>query len=116
MSRPYAIRKGADSVIFTPYYGEFGWMIMNHLRYVHAHPAKHKIVCCERGNECLFPSASEFIYFDHPIKEDARWWKTVWGDASAVDKHRANIIADLKAKYPHASVDEPHYDCHWHTS
>ena len=45
-------------VVYLPHYGEFGFLIMKHLRAVHNDQADVKIVCCERGNECLFPSAT----------------------------------------------------------
>lgn len=54
--------------VFLPFCGEFGWMIMKHIHQVHAHKGERKIVYCERGQECLFPSAVEFRYdWAHPV-------------------------------------------------
>lgn len=47
--------------LFLPFVGEFGHLIMSHVRLVHWHKASEKIVCCRRGEEVLFPTASAFI-------------------------------------------------------
>lgn len=105
------------ATVFTPFYGEFGWLVMTHLRYVHAHPADEKIVYCERGTECLYPSATRLIPFDHPSSDDNRWAGTVWGDPSVVDRHREQIVAEARANFPGATIEwDYHYDCHWHLS
>lgn len=46
--------------LFLPFVGEFGHLIMSHIRIVHFHQAKEKIVCCRKGEEVLFPSATQF--------------------------------------------------------
>ena len=48
--------------IIPPYHGEFGCMLLCHIRFVHELRAESKIVCCRRGEELLFPSASAFEY------------------------------------------------------
>ena len=48
--------------VFLPWRGEFGQMIMAHVRWVHQHPAATKVVCCRRGDEALFPSAVDYFY------------------------------------------------------
>lgn len=47
--------------LFLPFVGEFGHMIMTHVRLVHWHKASRKVVCCRVGEECLYPSADEFV-------------------------------------------------------
>lgn len=47
---------------FLPFLGEFGCLIADYARAIHAHPAKRKLVFCRHGEECLFPSATEFRY------------------------------------------------------
>ena len=56
--------------IVLPSRGEFGLKIRYHVPNVHAIPGE-KIVCIEPGEECLYPSATEFIYVDR-IEDDAR--------------------------------------------
>jgi len=48
--------------IFLPFCGEFGHLIISHIRQVHHHTAKHKIVCCKPGEQVLFPSATSFFF------------------------------------------------------
>lgn len=47
---------------FLPWRGEFGQMLMHHVRWIHADPAEFKVVCCRPGDEPLFPSAAKFFY------------------------------------------------------
>lgn len=47
--------------LFMPFLGEFGHLIMSHVRMVHFHRASLKIVCCRPGEEVLFPSAGGFV-------------------------------------------------------
>jgi hypothetical protein len=51
----------AQPCIYLPFTGEFGHLIMHRVRWVHFHPATHKVVCCREGEQVLFPSAQEFI-------------------------------------------------------
>jgi hypothetical protein len=60
-------------VLFTPFYGEFGWKIMFALRLVHFSKAKYKIVCAQKGEEALYPTANEFFYdWVNPIPDKDR--------------------------------------------
>lgn len=47
---------------FPPFFSEFGYYVVSYLREVHFNNYDHKIVSCKKGEECLFPSASEFFY------------------------------------------------------
>lgn len=59
--------------VFLPFLGEIGWLIMWHMRLVHFSKAARKIVCCHRGQECLFPTADEFFYdWQDPVDDTER--------------------------------------------
>lgn len=47
--------------LFLPFCGEFGHLVMTHLRIVHFHKASWKIVCCRPGEQVLFSSAHEYV-------------------------------------------------------
>jgi hypothetical protein len=51
-----------ETALFLPFLGEIGWLVMWFMRLVHFSEASRKIVCCRRGQECLFPAADEFFY------------------------------------------------------
>jgi hypothetical protein len=62
-----------DKCVFLPHYGEFGFFITNHVRYVHYCKAAYKVVCCRRGDEPFFPSADEFFYeWENPCPDSKR--------------------------------------------
>lgn len=48
--------------IYLPFRGEFGWYLMLWTKKFHGDPSPNKIVCCKKGHECLFPSATGFFY------------------------------------------------------
>src|SRR5207302_10378035 len=51
------------SVIFFPFQGEFGHRWMHHVRFVHfIKDVKDKIVCCKKGEEVCYPSATGCFY------------------------------------------------------
>lgn len=47
-------------LIYLPFRGEFDHKIMWHVPWVYQEKAR--VVCCEEGKECLFPTAEEIIY------------------------------------------------------
>ena len=51
-----------QNVIIPPYQGEFGCKLLRHVRFVHELHADAKLVCCGRGEESLYPSATGFEY------------------------------------------------------
>jgi hypothetical protein len=55
--------------IHLPYRGEFGHKVMWHAPRIHAEKSP-KVVCCEIGEEALYPSADEYIFVER--KEDAK--------------------------------------------
>lgn len=82
-----------EKVLFEPFIGEVGWLVMWHLRLVHFSAAKHKIVCCRPGQQCLYPSASELCYD----------WKDPIPDSHRVGTDRIDRDwPDLAARFPDA--------------
>lgn len=81
-------------VVFMPFVGEFGHLIMSHVRIVHFNRAAVKIVCCRPGQEVLFPSASGFITdWTHPVPDCFRV-------GTGRGFHRSGIdFPDIKALY-----------------
>jgi hypothetical protein len=77
---------GADGpVVFLPFVGEFGHLIMSHVRLVHFHRSPDKLVCCRPGEEVLYPSASGFV--------------TTWRDPVS-DYGRVGTMRDRRFPWP----------------
>lgn len=78
--------------LFLPFIGEFGHLVMSHLRLVHFHTATEKIVCCRPGEEALFPSADRFVtdWID-PLPDGVR--------VASIRDHRYTW-PDLCARFP----------------
>lgn len=61
------------TVLFLPFVGEFGHLVMTHLRIVHFSRAFRKIVCCRPGEQVLYPSADLFFTaWENPIPDEKR--------------------------------------------
>jgi len=106
-----------DNVVLLPWLGEFGWMVIKHLRYVHHYPAARKIVCAAPGHECLYPSADEFFTdWENPIPDGRRWNDTDWKDSGAKSRFYDSLVPRLAERYPGHEVVAPRYPCHWHAS
>jgi hypothetical protein len=104
-------------VVFPPYIGEFGWMLMTYARYVNWFVADEKVVCCRASQECLFPSASAFFTdWENPIPEAFRQGHTNCRDWGAHDRFQTQLLPVLQAKFPGYDIVTPTYDCHWHMS
>jgi hypothetical protein len=94
--------------VFLPWIGEFGVMLLRWVRYVHWYEATEKIVCCRRGFEVFFPSATAFLYDWPDLLED----RDRVGDG---DTHNASapLLAygeELKKLYPRHIHVLPHHD------
>lgn len=76
------------SVVYLPFRGEFGHRVMWHAPWVYQERAK--IVCCEPGDECLFPTAKVFIEVPPPPHDRYR------SHRSLAD---AMYLRSLRAKY-----------------
>lgn len=61
-----------DKVCFLPFLGEFGWYLMTYCKRVQGYNHPNKIVCIKKGHECLFPSASHFVYDWEDIEDDQK--------------------------------------------
>lgn len=59
--------------VAPPFFGELGWYISKHVRYIHAFQSNDKVVCCQRGDEPLYPTAKRFFYdFENPVLDKDR--------------------------------------------
>jgi ADP-heptose:LPS heptosyltransferase len=93
--------------VIPPYIGEFGWFVLSHLRYVEWLTAEEKIVCCQPGEEALYPSATGFFTdWVHPIPDSQRCGGRPYNE----------MRERLQGLYPEYTVVEPKYDCIWHWS
>lgn len=94
------INEGAGGqCLFLPYLGwEFGHLVMTHVRFVHFHKSAHKIVACRQGEEVLFPSAKEFIYFDDSTHDMQR------AGPGRGDGILASDWEEMRAQHPGATV------------
>jgi hypothetical protein len=103
--------------LFLPNVGEFGHVIMSGIRIVHFNKSPHKIVCCRKGQEVLYPSATEF-YTDwednipdtHRIGS-GRYTRLEWTDirekfpdAVAVESDNLHPIAELVCIHPELPI------------
>jgi Flp pilus assembly protein TadD len=61
MPGPSAARSDRK-IIIPPYHGEFGSLLIRHVRFVHELDAREKLVCCRRGQEMFYPTATGFVY------------------------------------------------------
>ena len=54
----------SNSYVILPWRSEFGTMMMHYVRFVHGfrHVANNLVVCCRKGDEALFPTATSFFY------------------------------------------------------
>ena len=117
--RDYLFTDGEkDAVVILPFLGEFGWKIIDFVRYVHWHPAKQKIVCCERGEECLYPSVTGFFYeWKHPHPDNVRCGSGAWAVSGSHAFGDDELRPRLANKYPdHAIVRYIEGECPWHAS
>jgi len=87
--------------VFLPFIGEFGWYLMNHVKRIHADPAPDKIVCCKKGHECLFPTASQF-YYD--------WADVADGYKAGIHDDASHEPALQQAITQHFQLDEVEWD------
>ncbi len=109
--------KWAKGVVILPWLGEFGWMLMKHVRYVNWYPSAYKVVCCAPGHKCLYPSAAECVTdWENPIPEGRRWEDTDWHDRGAKDRFYSAFHERLHERYPDYAIIAPKYGCHWHMS
>lgn len=100
-------------MLVMPFFGEFGWLILKHIRHVHKIKAARKIVCCQKGQEVLYPSATEFFtnWID-PVRDNTRCSTGLhW-----MDRRFLSTVNKIKESYPGVEIMDLNYDCPWHTS
>lgn len=104
-------------VIIPPFYGEFGWLVMNHIRFVHAIEADEKIVCCQTGEQCLYPTATAFITdWQSPIPDSHRCGAGSYYRSEDLPVHQSLMNARFECAYPGYEIIKLNYDCPWHMS
>jgi len=86
------IYAGSDKpTLFTPNYGEFGPVPDKIIPLVHYFDSPHKAVCCKRGDEVFYPTASEFYYdWEDYIEDEYRWGVFAYKNKSKnpkIDEH-----------------------------
>lgn len=87
------------SVIFLPFYGEFGHFIMYYIRFVNYYKSPHKIVCCKPDEKIYFPCANEFMCnWKNPLED--RMKRGHSNDVSAAIEEKKKLSSQLKSKYP----------------
>jgi hypothetical protein len=94
------------AVVVLPYYGEFGWMVARHVRWVHQLEVAHKVVACRRGEEPLYPTADEFFYDWPEALPDWQRQEDGHGDDT-------EVRAMARERYPHHLLIRPHYPNPW---
>ncbi|MGO9935475.1 MAG: glycosyltransferase family 9 protein [Steroidobacteraceae bacterium] len=116
--QPMTIWDDSRPVVILPMYGEFGWLIMTHARFVHSLAARDKVVCCAHGEACLFPSASEFFCdWENPIDDNDRCGYGGYRHGDRCGAYDAELIGRLSGLYPGYLLVRPlTYDCAWHLS
>lgn len=92
--------------VYLPWRGEFGTMIMHHVRFVHGDTADRKVVCCRKGDEALFPSATSFFYGWEQVEDKVKNTKLLKSEEQRV--YLEKLTEELKKEYPdHEIVASP---------
>lgn len=80
---------------YLPFYGEFGWYLMLHVKRFHADPHPDKLACIKPGHECLFPTAKHFFYD----------WQDIGDPFKMGVSHQENLekaaIAKMESQFGH---------------
>ena len=99
-----------NKVIIGPFLGEFGIMVVDHLRWVESIEANEKIVCCEAGTECLYPSATGFFTdYTNPIPDSNRCNRAFYRGNPTYIEQVQTIYDRIWAAYPEHELMEPNY-------
>jgi hypothetical protein len=96
-----------DKLVILPWRGEYGTMLMHHVRWVHSRDADQKVVFCRPGQEVLFPSATAFRYdWDSPpdYQKRSRLWRT-----SAHVEYMEGLAGRMKLEYPGFQILIPYH-------
>ena len=95
--------------LFLPFLGEFGHLMLTHVRLVHFSRASRKVVCCRPGEQVLFPSADAFVTDWADPVDDAQRMATMRSTAAMwpglVARHPGHEPVDAGGLYrPHELV------------
>jgi hypothetical protein len=92
-------------------------LILKHCRHIHKGKAAEKVVCCEPGLECLFPSATSYFYsYKNPIADKDRCSDGSYSKGQRLARYNEELRKQLIKLYPDHTIDPLNYDCPWHTS
>ena len=80
---------GSDkTTVFLPNYGDFGPVIHKLIKLVHFFECPKKIICCEKGQESFYPSATSFYTnWENFIEEKYRWGFFTKGKISSIGQN-----------------------------
>lgn len=102
-----------EKVVILPFYGEYGWFLNSYIRLVHYYISSKKVVCCRRGEEAYFPSATEFYYEWKDIFEDSEkcGFRNTWpiGPLFEETSEEKILATKLTARYPEHELLGFHY-------
>ena len=93
------------TTVFLPFRGEFGQMLMTHVRWIHGIEAEHKIVCCRKGDEPLFPSATGFFYDWVGVPDAQRNTASLMSNENRI--YLEGLARQLTTVYPGATFRPP---------
>ena len=92
-------------------------MVLQHVRFVDMLEAEQKVVCCQKGQECLYPSAtSYFTDWLHPIADCKRGGEGAWDDHSKIATFDREICPPLKTLYPGYEIMRAIYPNYFYTA
>lgn len=101
--------------IVLPFLGEFGWLIMEHIRL--AYRLNDAIICCPKEHTPLFPKAVGFFHdYINPIKDANRCVSGSTIDKGLKGRFYTELRSRLKQLYPTCEVIELPFECRWHLS
>ncbi len=98
----------SNAYVILPWRSEFGTMMMHYVRFVHGfrHVAHHLVVCCRKGDEALFPTATSFFYDWEQVADEQKNTKLLKSDFNA--NYLDQLRERLQEKYNgHTIVDPP---------
>lgn len=93
------------TTVILPWRGEFGQMLMTHVRWVQGIQADPKIVCCRKGDEPLFPSATGFFYDWAGVLDDQKHTQFLMSKENRL--YLEGLAQKLASVYPGASFRFP---------
>ena len=102
-------------LVILPFYGEFGFYILNHIRWCYGSDMEENIICCLPGHECLYPHADAFFYdWINPLPDDIRSGDFT-SSKSGWQQYDTELTKRLSNIYPDHKIVRPTYLSYWDT-